>query len=102
MAKTSANTRMDLDHYPMGDFDGSSDDDDQIAMVQLLMASQYCKMQRRHNQQGGHVGSTSGQAFSPRDRVAANERTVIELPPVKPTVPEVRMINSASFTPPKD
>lgn len=84
-----------------GDFDGSSDDDE-IAMVQLLLASQYCKMQRRHNQQGGHVGSTSDRASIPRDRVAAKERTVIELPPIKPTVPEVQTINSASFTPPKD
>ncbi|XP_058180032.1 protein ALP1-like [Rhododendron vialii] len=57
----------------LGEFDGSSSDDDEITMVQMIMARQYQKFQRRR-QQGGHVGSTSGRAWIPRDRVAADQR----------------------------
>ncbi|XP_058180169.1 uncharacterized protein LOC131298710 [Rhododendron vialii] len=57
----------------LGEFDGSSSDDDEIAMAQLIMARQYQKFQRRR-QQRGHVGFTSGRAWIPRDRVAADQR----------------------------
>ncbi|KAI8551498.1 hypothetical protein RHMOL_Rhmol06G0191300 [Rhododendron molle] len=57
----------------LGEFDGSSSDDEEIAMAQLIMTRQYRKFQRRR-QQGGHVGSTSGQAWIPRDKVGADQR----------------------------
>ncbi|KAH7859286.1 hypothetical protein Vadar_034131 [Vaccinium darrowii] len=58
-----------------GDFDGDSSDEDEVAMMQMVMASSYQQMQMRHNQQqGGYVGSVSGQSFIRRDRAAANER----------------------------
>ncbi|XP_058223202.1 uncharacterized protein LOC131332908 [Rhododendron vialii] len=57
----------------LGEFDGSSSDDDEIAMAQLNMAKQYRKFQRRR-QQGGHVGFTIGRAWIPRDRVVTDQR----------------------------
>ncbi|KAH7833749.1 hypothetical protein Vadar_009341 [Vaccinium darrowii] len=58
-----------------GDFDGDSSDEDEVAMLQMVMTSSYQQMQMRHNQQEkGYVGSVSGRAFIRRDRAAANER----------------------------
>ncbi|KAH7833182.1 hypothetical protein Vadar_003854 [Vaccinium darrowii] len=58
-----------------GDFDGDSSDEDEVPMMQMIMASSYQQMQMRHNQQqGGYVGSVSGRSFIRRDRAAANER----------------------------
>ena len=57
-----------------GDFDGDSPDEDEVAMLQMVMASSYQQMQMQHNQQGGYVGSVSCRAFILRDSVAANER----------------------------
>ncbi|KAH7864447.1 hypothetical protein Vadar_029665 [Vaccinium darrowii] len=58
-----------------GDFDEYSSDEDEVTMLQMVMASSYQQMQMHHNQQqGGYVGSVSGRAFIRRDRAAANEK----------------------------
>lgn len=57
-----------------GDFDGDSSDEDEVVMLQMVMASSYQQMQMQHNQQSGYVGSVSGRSFIRRDRAAANER----------------------------
>lgn len=57
-----------------GDFDGDSSDEDEYAMLQMVMVSSYEQLQTSHNEQGGCAGSIDGRAFIRRDRVAANER----------------------------
>lgn len=59
-----------------GDFDGDSSDEDEKAMIQMMLISSCQKLQTSNHQQGGHAGSTTGRTFIQRDRVAANERII--------------------------